>query len=561
MKKLLWEELELDENFNYKDVDNAYKNIKNKTPRVDFAWKVLRDKYYSEVYREFKDEELLIKAGFLLDTLKFDEIDYYNLELLTTPFDKLKTNIGELKNPVVLLSTGGFYPIHEGHIRMMESAKEVLTNDGYDVVGGYLSLSHDEYIKGKPFYTIDQYERINEDRNFLKNSDWLMIDPWESLYVKTIINFTDVIERLERYLRKYVDNRIKVAYVFGGDNALFMYCFKKNGLAVCLNRYGFDTEFKEAKSIKNKNMYFIDYDDKTSEISSRYIREKQSKENTCYKDIGNYLIRNEGLLPFENLNCDTNKLKQLQEEFLNKFIKHLSKCFNDEMPIKVINMESQLNDAYNYLKNEKTINLDSYYRGTYNLEVSRLFPVSSYQDKYIKLINRLGSTSLEEQISSIPDGDYILVDDDSVTGRTINSIKEMLPKGININNTYLLANSITTKVFDVVDLRDFIIGVKNSGLVVKLPNDTYARAPYVMPYVNLTTRASIPPNNEREFSIFIWQLNRDFYEKLNKNFKLKDADLNFRSLMKYIGFKDEDLMIDICSWHIDKLGLTNKKEL
>ena len=38
MVKLLWEELKLDKNFKYIDVDVAYKNLKNKTPRATFAW-------------------------------------------------------------------------------------------------------------------------------------------------------------------------------------------------------------------------------------------------------------------------------------------------------------------------------------------------------------------------------------------------------------------------------------------------------------------------------------------------------------------------------------------
>ena len=130
MEKLLWEELKLDKNFKYIDVDVAYKNLKNKTPRATFAWKVLRDKYYSEVYREYKDEDLLIKAGFVPDPFTLEEIDYYNIDLLTTPFDKLKGNVNDLKNPIVLLSTGGFYPIHDGHIKMMEEAKKVLSEDG-----------------------------------------------------------------------------------------------------------------------------------------------------------------------------------------------------------------------------------------------------------------------------------------------------------------------------------------------------------------------------------------------------------------------------------------------
>ncbi|MBR5370304.1 MAG: hypothetical protein IK137_03260, partial [Bacilli bacterium] len=382
--KLLWEELNLDENFNYKSIDEAYKKIKNKTPRNTYAWKVLRDKYYSEVYKEYKDEDLLTRAGFIPDPFTLEEVDFYNINLLTTPFDKLKT-IDKDKEPIVLLSTGGFYPIHDGHIKMMEDAKKVLTEDGYDVIGGYFSLSHDDYIKTKPYYTSDQYERVNEDREYLKDSNWLMIDSWESIYVRTPINFTDVIERLEKYLNKYVDKRIKVAYVFGGDNVEFMYCFKKHGIAVCLNRNGYNDLFENTKKIKNKNMYFIDSNENTSSLSSRDIRKNISKNTISYKDVGNYLIRNESILPLKKLIKEDNieLVKELQEEFLNKFMRGLSNCFDNKIFIKVMNMEYQLKDAYKYLEKQKTINLDSYFRGTYNLETSRLFSISSYQDKYI----------------------------------------------------------------------------------------------------------------------------------------------------------------------------------
>ena len=307
MKKLLWEELKLNKNFKYNYFDNEYKNLYNKTPRATFAWKVLRDKYYSEIYREYEDEDLLIKAGFILDQFSLDKINYYNIDLLTTPFDKLKENVNDLNNPIVLLSTGGFYPIHEGHIKMMEEAKRVLSNDGYDVIGGYLSLSHDDYISTKPYYISDQYERINEGREYLKNNDWLMIDPWESIYVRTPINFTDVIERLKKYLQKYIDKRIKVAYIFGGDNVEFMYCFEKDGIAVCLNRDGYNELFIKTMKIKNDNIYFIDNLNSSSLLSSRYIREKHSKKIISYKDVGNYLIRNESLLPLSNLIREDNK--------------------------------------------------------------------------------------------------------------------------------------------------------------------------------------------------------------------------------------------------------------
>lgn len=285
MKKLLWEELNLDEKFNYFEIDDAYKKLKNKTPRTTFAWKVLRDSYYSEIYRDYKDEELLIKAGFVPDPFTYEEINYYNIDLLTTPFDKLKDNINEMDNPIVLLSTGGFYPIHDGHIKMMNEAKKIVEDNGYKVIGGYLSLSHDDYISTKPYYIKNQYDRVNECREYVKDSDWLMIDPWESIYVRTPINFTDVIERLQLYLQKYVNKKIKVAYVFGGDNVEFMYCFRKKGIGICINRDGYNELFNKTKKIQNDNMYFIENSDKSSILSSRYIRKNQNIDIISYDNV------------------------------------------------------------------------------------------------------------------------------------------------------------------------------------------------------------------------------------------------------------------------------------
>ena len=80
------------------------------------------------------------------------------------------------------------------------------------------------------------------------------------------------------------------------------------------------------------------------------------------------------------------------------------------------------------------------------------------------------------------------------------------------------------------------------------------RAPYVLPYVNLTTRASGPPNFVREFSVSIWKYNKDFYSNCDNIIKLNDLDKNFVVLMEYIGFSEEDKMVDICQWHIEQLN-------
>ena len=480
-QEYLWNILNLDDSFKCAEVDEAYSRIKNKTKEVKLAWKILRDEYYSEVYKKYLSVEIVEKAGFILDSLELEDMDFYNLNLLTTPVGKIIENMKnkDIKNPVVLLTTGGFDPIHEGHIYMMDFAKKILEKNGYDVVGGYLSPSHESYVSTKPYYKINPYERLDLCQETIKDSEWLNIDPWESIYVKTYINFTDIIRRLELYLKKHVDSRIQVAYVFGGDNSEFMYCFENKGIGICVEREGHSDKFVKMKSIcKGKNTFFINNKSIVSTYSSRNIRKMNGyeyiKKNYCKED-GDYVIRNEGMIPFSNYkDCvESDILEKAQKEFLEQLIYVLKKAFDDKLDIKIINMEMQLEKAENFLKDKKTISLDTYYKGTYNIETSRLFDISDLQNKYISLIGRIGFDTIEKQIKKIEDGNYILVDDDSATGKTIREITGNLPERINIEQIYLLASMENEKIFDIVDLRDFIIGVQNGGLIVRLPNEDH----------------------------------------------------------------------------------------
>ena len=88
-EEYLWNILNLDENFKCADVNIAYSKIENKTEEVKLAWKILRDEYYSEVYKKYLSLETVIKAGFILDNLELEDLNYYNLSLLTTPVSKL----------------------------------------------------------------------------------------------------------------------------------------------------------------------------------------------------------------------------------------------------------------------------------------------------------------------------------------------------------------------------------------------------------------------------------------------------------------------------------------
>lgn len=560
-EEYLWNALNLDENFKCEDVDIAYSKIKNKTKEARLAWKVLRDKYYSEVYKKYLSIDTVIKAGFILDSIELEDINYYNLNFLTTPVSKIIENMKDknIKNPVVLLSTGGFDPIHEGHLYMMDFAKKVLKKRGYNVVGGYLSPSHETYVSTKPYYKINTFERLDLCQEKVKDSKWLMIDPWESIYAKTYINFTDIIQRLELYLKKHINPNIQVAYVFGGDNAEFMYCFENKGIGICVEREGYSEKFNQIKSkFKGKNNFFINNKSIVSTYSSRHIRQMKGYDYNSQnysKEDGNYAIRNEGMIPLVNYkqNIKEEILQNAHEKFLKQLVELIRQAFDNQLDVKTIDMQEQLKKAYSILEDKQTISIDTYYKGTYNIETSRLFDISDIQKKYISLIGRIGHDTIKNQIQNIKAGSYILVDDDSATGKTIREVVSNLPERIDIEQIYLLASMLNEKIFDIVDLRDFIVGVQNGGLVVRLPNREVARAPYMLPYVSLKSRATISASKEMKISIKLWKMNKEFYQEIGGNITLKQTDIGFKKLMNYIGFNDDTLLVDICDWHIKKL--------
>ena len=65
------------------------------------------------------------------------------------------------------------------------------------------------------------------------------------------------------------------------------------------------------------------------------------------------------------------------------------------------------------------------------------------------MLSRSGLPSLEEQLKVIKDGEYTLVDDDSVSGSTIKNVKALLPKNVKINNIFLFSSLLKEKYFDV----------------------------------------------------------------------------------------------------------------
>ena len=50
---------------------------------------------------------------------------------------------------VVLLTTGAMNPVHLGHLNAMHRARQHMTSLGYHVVGGFMSPTHDNYVRPK----------------------------------------------------------------------------------------------------------------------------------------------------------------------------------------------------------------------------------------------------------------------------------------------------------------------------------------------------------------------------------------------------------------------------
>lgn len=216
----------------------------------------------------------------------------------------------------------------------------------------------------------------------------------------------------------------------------------------------------------------------------------------------------------------------------------LEKAIPAEVSMMTVKVEDQLAAAR--IPGE-TISLDCFWSGTYNLQVTRLFQYGDNQDYSLKLTNRPGTQGLASQVKLIPAGEYILVDDDISTGRTMVHVSEMLAlNDIHIVGRFSLIPK-TNNLFDVVDLRDFILGTQHGGLTVEI-GEMITRLPYIHPYVNLVTRAKLSMENAKFLSKELWKLNYDLY--VETPFTL--GDIEERQAFTFLGFSPKMRVADFC---------------
>jgi hypothetical protein len=78
-----------------------------------------------------------------------------------------------------LVLPGAFNPVHSQHLRALEIAREVMTNLGWHVIGGFLASSNDDYVRrklGDAAWPLAK--RLELCRLAINDLPWVEVVPW-----------------------------------------------------------------------------------------------------------------------------------------------------------------------------------------------------------------------------------------------------------------------------------------------------------------------------------------------------------------------------------------------
>jgi NAD+ synthetase len=558
------------------------------------AWQLLRDPLLADTQVAQEDDEALRDAGFFDDRATVRDLaePWRDPRWLCTPLHKILKKLTQTDSTpqtapprlAVLLSTGAFCPMHRGHLSMLERAREALEAQGIVVLGGFVSPSHDGYVDQKcASQNPGAAQRVALCEEAVRGSDWLAVDPWEALYARRALNFTWVLDRLERYLAAHLltHRRPEVHYVFGGDNAGFARVFEARGHFVCVARPGSEERVRRVRSLPsvrdNPRGVFTEEAREAPGASSRELRGDAPSGSldpaveTRWRALwsppeaprrGRLYLRNEGpwLLEPWREGRDAEALAVAHRAFVGELLDALREAFREGnqgavegVPeVHVLDLEHQRGDLARRTAGCLTLSLDPCLPGAQNLGISRCFEVAA--DVARGFTQRPGAAPLAEQLAALPPGNYTLVDDDTVSGATLRAVRERLPPGRTVAGVVTLFDAAALEAEDfgwteLCDARDFLAGAREGGLVVRLCDGTLARAPYLLPYVSPAARARVPRAAELGFSQALWALNERFFRRVEPPLRVRDTHPAFRALASSVGFGDDALMAELCAWH------------
>ena len=174
----------------------------------------------------------------------------------------------------MLLTTGALNPVHRGHVAMFDRARDVLEAEyGIDVVGGFLSPSHDTYLSGKhgdPRKFFPAAQRLALCAAATEDHPFLAVASWESSVSGHWPDFPEVTATLERVLdERFPGEGIGVIYLCGQDHFRYAARARLPGVAV-VTRAG-----RAERSDTARTIFAVPTasDDPCGQMSSTQVRE------------------------------------------------------------------------------------------------------------------------------------------------------------------------------------------------------------------------------------------------------------------------------------------------
>lgn len=453
---------------------------------------------------------------------------------------------GAVGDPVVLLATGGFFPLHRGHLAMVEAARRAVERTGRVVVGGYLSPGPDRYLQRKrPVSVAPAAARVADLAAALAGSTWLDVDPWEALAGRGTVNFTEVTARLQSHLRRHVDGRIEVWFVCGADNARFSLAFAERGHCVVVGRAGHGADWERWRSddrvVAAGRTLFVPGD--RGESSSALPPPPPAPAPHRVR------LRLEDRRAVHTLGLDDAAWGAFQDRLVARLGLHLD-VVATRVPQPGASLTSLTPPVDGFVAHPaateptgRTISLDPYVRGTVDLAVSRLYDLGGH--RFLGHVARPDRPPVAEQVAGLAPGAWTLVDDDTATGGTIAFVTAGLPPGVVVSATRPV--TVGGPGEEIADSRDFLLGTDDGGLVVALPDGTIGRAPYLLPFVDPSARAGVPAHAAGAFSRDLWDVNGSLFAPTA--LRVADLPAPTRRTMLAAGHPDERFLADLCARH------------
>ncbi len=508
--------------------------------------KIARDPYLAEVARRW-GSAAAYDAGFFDDDDP-DDAPLDDVGWLCTPVDHVRRALaagppaGTAGPPVVLLATGGFHPVHDGHLELLRRARADAAAAGWWVVGGYLSPGHDQYLARKWGAGVPPASaRLAAVEAALAAADedgWLAADPWEAHHRRVAVNYTDVTARLTAYLRHHLDPRLEVAFVCGGDNARFALAFAPRGRAVVVGRPGPDWEAewerwrldpRVAPAIAAGRICFASGD---HPAASRAL-DPGLVDPAAAPTPARVGVRLEGPAVAAPLGLDGPAWRRFQDGLLALLSERVE-------PVPLPPSAPPAGPV---------LSLDPLVPGTVDLGVSRVFDLGG--GRFLGHAARPGWPPLAEQLAAVPPGRWVLVDDDRATGGTLAFVRAALPSGVTVAAERAGVDRAAAGLDDLLDSRDFLPGTADGGLVVRLLDGALGRVPYLLPYVDPAVRCGLGGAGIVGWCAAVWDLAASVLDPTG----VRVADLAPPAAAPFLaaGWASADVLAAVCRDHAEAL--------